>query len=231
MVRKILLGVASGIGLVAALVLGITVATLIATEYHLSDAMALLLLGSGALAGFITLGTMFYFVYRVSQDKQLSTEQRAIWIIALVLLWLFSAPTYWYFHVWKEARREGAETEATLPPTEIVLTGSRTMGMLARLLLGLGSCAGLVAGILSFATTILAIFLDQHNLLLLQAALATNLAGGLLLLAIIAYYVYLVYHDQQLAPEQKIMWTLILLVLAPISAPVYWYVYIWKGKL
>lgn len=125
----------------------------------------------------------------------------------------------------------GAQIEEALPPAGIDANGSRGMGRLPKLLLGLGSCAGLVAGILSFAEIILAVFVNQHNLLLFQAALATNLTGGLLLMLIIGYYLYLVYHDQQLTPEQKIMWTLILLLLAPISAPVYWYVYIWKGKL
>lgn len=86
MVKKILLGVASGIGLVAALVLALTIAAFIATDYHLGDAMALLLVGSGGLAGLITLGAAFYFAYRVSQDKQLATEQRVIWIIALLVL-------------------------------------------------------------------------------------------------------------------------------------------------
>ena len=95
--------------------------------------------------------------------------------------------------------------------------------MMRKIFLGIVSSSGIVGGVASF---LILIFrpIDFFSL-----AICIHIVAGLALTAIVLYYIYRVYHDDRLKPEEKVMWVLILVMLAPITVLAYWYRYIWRA--
>jgi len=193
--------------------------------------VALILLTSAAIGGFATLGVALYFVYHVNVQARLSWDHKIIWSTVLLVFWILAAPVYWYYFVWKEVETQQAsqafggeseldERQSTHAALEIL---GREANMLRKILLGLVSCSGIVGGI---ATFFILIF---RPIEFFSLALCIELVAGLALTATMLYYIYRVYHDERFKAEEKVIWVLVLLILAPITVPAYWYRYIWRA--
>lgn len=101
-VSKLLLGIAS-FGAVATMCpLSVSAMLCIALEWNPGEDVAILAIVLAGLASFATVGAIAFFMHRVSNDSRLSAEQKVIWTMVLLTLWPFSAPVFWYVHIWKE---------------------------------------------------------------------------------------------------------------------------------
>lgn len=99
-----------------------------------------------------------------------------------------------------------------------------------KLLVGLGSCCALLVGFPLWLACWISLAFGVFNPMLFLIAFITTMIAGLLTVAVVGYFIYLTYNDRMLTPEQKIIWVISLIALAPFSAPVFWYHYIWKPK-
>jgi hypothetical protein len=232
MAKKILLGIAS-CGFILTFVpfwLGAIGTVLLAPDIRINEAFAISCIVLTGIASFATIGTVFYYLYKVNSDQQLNPERRAIWSLVLLTMGLVAAPVYWYFYVWNEpagaAGSQGLNRDnSSGSPAEGHSSGQALCTIFKKILLGVASLSGLAA---SFAFALGILLGHYFGLGPFIICFVTMLVGGFILTGITAYYVYCVYRHPALSGEQKIMWTMILLSLAPVSCPVYWYYHIWR---
>jgi len=231
--EKVLLGIAS-FGFVVTFIplwLGIFAWILLAPEDTKTNAaVGVSCIVMAGLGSFATIGSVFYYLYRVNHDQQLSFEHRAIWTLVLLIMGLVAAPIYWYFYVWREPESEmnsaGSDRDIQRqPPEEKRRSGKVFPTTLIKIALGIASLSGVVA---SFAFGFSIILAQYYGLMPFVIGFITMIISGFTLTGVIAYYICKVYHHPKLSGEQKIMWTMILLGLAVIAAPAYWYYYIWR---
>jgi len=101
--------------------------------------------------------------------------------------------------------------------------------MTKRILLGLGSGLFLPMGALFFVVVWTCIILDIKGSVGLFFTMAIpTLVSGMILLGTVAYFVGHTHSNPCLQGDKKTIWALLLVVLGPVSAPAYWYFYIWK---
>jgi len=92
-----------------------------------------------------------------------------------------------------------------------------------RCLLGLASFSALLVYFPLFFALLLSTAFGFHSATLFWMTFLAGIVISLLTLGVAAYYVYRVYNDTHLNPDQKIIWALLLLGFAPIGCPLFWW--------
>ncbi len=60
----------------------------------------------------ISLALIIFYVVHAVKNSILSSEQRLLWVVLLILGGLFAGPVYWYLYLWRDPK-QGAEDEPT----------------------------------------------------------------------------------------------------------------------
>ncbi len=74
-----------------------------------------------------------------------------------------------------------------------------------------------------FCVLVLSLIHGSWDPTLFSVTFVTGIVVSLAILYVAAYYVYRVYNDSHLTPDQKIIWALLLLGFAPIGCPLFWW--------
>ncbi|MBC7352835.1 MAG: hypothetical protein H5U08_10795 [Thermogutta sp.] len=88
---------------------------------------------------------------------------------------------------------------------------------------GVASLAPILVYLPLFCVLVLSFAHGFWDPTLFSVTFVTGIVVSLAILCVAAYYVYRVYNDSHLTPDQKIMWALLLLGFAPIGCPLFWW--------
>jgi hypothetical protein len=100
---------------------------------------------------------------------------------------------------------------------------------LRKVLLGIASLTALLIGAPIWPIFSIVAAMDRHfDLTTIIVLMIVWSAASLVTFGVAMYFIYLVYHNEALQAEQKVIWTMLLIFFWPVMPVIYWYNYIWK---
>lgn len=60
------------------------------------------------------IGLGIFYIVNIIQSNYFDTEKKILWTVVIIALNGFSMPAYWYFHIWKDYKRQHSELNPAL---------------------------------------------------------------------------------------------------------------------
>jgi hypothetical protein len=61
------------------------------------------------LLSMLTLGLMIYYIIHCANNKNLTSNDRVMWILLFVFVGMIAFPVYWYIKIWKDVPTAGGD--------------------------------------------------------------------------------------------------------------------------
>jgi hypothetical protein len=161
------------------------------------------------------------YIINVFRNTTIAKKQKTLWVMLLLFCNFVILPVYWYLHIWRDADNREIESEPAAEP--VVPSGNvpRFPKTSSKILILL---AGFLPIVFIFAGAYIVIFTKISD----SVAFFFGIMFYVSIIAMIVFYIYDVFHNHTVANDQRVLWTLLLIIGHIFVFPFYWYFHIWK---
>jgi hypothetical protein len=163
-----------------------------------------------------------FYIINLFRNTSVPKDRKTLWLVLLIGWHFLIFPFYWYFHIWRDSI-EGASASSSAPSISSAKCKEKAPYLkkpTARNIL-------LVASLLPIVFMLLAAGIVYFTGLFTLAYICGALYFISMLILIILYSID-VYRNPAVAPNQRIIWTVMLTLGTIVVSLVYWYIYIWQ---
>ncbi len=171
------------------------------------------------LWAFVPIQWIFYITNVFRNTGITTNSQRFLWVWLLLGGSIFVFPFYWYFHIWRDDEKPREEQVPPVPITPSIEL-PRFKNRLTKVLILVAS----VLPIIFILTAVISFF----NGLPYSIFYAFGVLYWVFLVGLIIFYVIDVFHNRNVARNQRPVWTISLILGNLAVFPFYWYIYIWN---
>lgn len=163
---------------------------------------------------------MVFYTVNVFRNTTIAKNQKGLWVLLLLSFNFAAFPFYWYLHIWRGVDKpETGQAPEPLAPSGNEPARFRNKSFKITLLL-----AGFLP-ILFFILSTCLIFLTESSDSL---AYFFGILFFVSLVSLTIFYVFDVYRNSTVASNQRMLWTIVLIIGSIYVFPLYWYLHIWK---
>ena len=164
---------------------------------------------------------LILYIINVFRNPSVAKNQKVLWVMLLLFFGWLILPVYCYLHIWRDYKKPEIESEPAAEP--VIPSGNvprfqKTSSKIVILLAGFLPIVFLIAGVYIVAFTK---YSDS-------IAFFFGIMFYVSIIAMIIFYIYDVYHNHTVAGDQRVLWTLLLIIGHIFVFPFYWYLHIWK---
>jgi hypothetical protein len=163
---------------------------------------------------------LIFYISNIFRNSTVAKNDRAIWIVFMVLASSVIFPFYWYFHIWKDVEKPlAAQKENEIISTKRPVSKPRNYNTLFKKSL-------LVIYLLALISEILVV------LILLNVGQNIwfrffEISSLLLFFALMIFFIVDILRNAGLKNDQRTLWVVLVIIAHTISIPLYWYLHIW----
>jgi hypothetical protein len=174
------------------------------------------------LAAFISIPIqLILYIINVFRNTSVAKNQKVLWAMLLLFFNWAILPVYCYLHIWRDSEKPVIESETamdTVMPSDNVPRFPKTSLKIFILL------AGFLPIVFIFAGAYIVMFTKISD----SVAFFFGIMFYVSIAALIIFYIYDVFHNHTVANDQRVLWTLLLIIGHIFVFPFYWYFHIWK---
>ena len=164
---------------------------------------------------------LILYIVNVFRNPSVAKNQKTLWVMLLLFFNWAILPVYCYLHIWRDTDNRKIESEPAAEPIVQSTSVSRFQKTSSKIIIFL-------AGFLPIVFLLAGVYIIAFTKFSDSVAFFFGIMFYVSIAALIVFYIYDVYHNRTVAADQRVLWTLLLIIGHICVFPFYWYFHIWK---